>query len=137
MKRFLIGWVLVFIGLMLGTFIIHGMLLHVDYARVPEMFRPQTETWEYFPFMVLAQALMAGAFVRIYAHGVRAKAWLAQGIRFGLAIALLAVVPTYTSLYVAQPIPGAHVVKQIACDGSLALVLGVIAAFVYRQPAGS
>jgi hypothetical protein len=35
--------------------------------------------------------------------------------------------------YVVQPMPGLHVVKQIVFDGILILILGVIAAFIYRQ----
>ena len=31
----------------------------------------------------------------IYAHGVEPGSWLPQGIRFGIAIALLTVVPWY------------------------------------------
>jgi len=38
--------------------------------------------------MILAHVILAGAFVWIYSRGVEAKPWLAQGFRFGLAIAL-------------------------------------------------
>jgi hypothetical protein len=85
--------------------------------------------------MILAHVIMAGAFVWIYARGVEAKPWLAQGIRFGIAIVLLAVVPTYTIYFVVQPMPGVHVVKQIVFDGVLVVILGAITAWFYRQPA--
>jgi hypothetical protein len=38
---------------------------------------------------------LSGAFVWICARGVEAKPWLAQGVRFGVAVALLTIVPTY------------------------------------------
>jgi hypothetical protein len=88
----------------------------------------------YFPLMILAHVLLASAFVWIYSRGVEAKPWLPQGIRFGVAIALLTIVPTYIIYYVVQPMPGAVVVKQIVFDGILMLILGAVAAFIYRQP---
>jgi len=78
--------------------------------------------------------IMAGAFVWIYSRGVENASWLPQGLRFGLAIALLGVVPTYMIYYVVQPFPGTTVVKQIALDGALVVLLGVIVASVYRVP---
>ena len=38
----------------------------------------------------------------------------------------------YMIYYVVQPMPGAHVVKQIVFDGILVLVLGAIVAYLYR-----
>ena len=85
--------------------------------------------------MVMAHVILAGAFAWIYSRGVEATPWIPQGIRFGLAIALLTVIPTYMIYYVVQPMPGLHVVKQILFDGTLILILGVIVAFIYRQSA--
>jgi Zn-dependent protease len=84
--------------------------------------------------MILAHVLLAGAFVWIYSRGVEVRPWLPQGIRFGLAIAALTIVPTYIIYYVVQPMPGAVVVKQIVFDGILILILGGITAFLYREP---
>lgn len=51
---------------------------------------------------------------------------MAQGVRFGVVIALLTVVPTYMIYYVVQPMPSMHVVKQIIFDGILMVLLGVM-----------
>lgn len=48
----------------------------------------------------MAHVIMAGAFVWIYSRGVADAPWVPQGLRFGLAVALLTVVPTYTIYYV-------------------------------------
>jgi hypothetical protein len=56
-------------------------------------------------------------------------------LRFGVAIALLAVVPMYMIYYVVQPMPGDTVIKQIVFDGILTLVLGLVVAFIYRPRA--
>ena len=58
---------------------------------------------------------------------------MGQGIRFGIAVALLTVVPTYLIYYVVQPMPRSLVTKQIIYDGILIVLLGVIVAAVYRE----
>lgn len=130
--KFLVAWVAVFIVWMIGGMVVHGMLLKGDYLALPNLFRPEAEAGALFPLMILAHVLMAGAFVWIYARGVEPKPWLAQGVRFGLAIALMAVVPTYMIYYVVQPMPGALAVKQTILDGILVVILGVVAAFFHR-----
>ena len=135
-KKYFIASVAVFITWMVGSFVVHGTLLHADYAKLPNLFRPETEAQKYFPLMILAHVIMAGAFVWIYSRGAEAKPWLTQGLRFGLAVALMTVVPTYTIYFVVQPMPGMHVVKQIIFDGILLLVLGMVVAFFYRTQQG-
>jgi hypothetical protein len=132
-KRFFIAWIVTFVVWMAGSFVVHGTLLADDYAKLPTLFRPEADAQQYFPLMLLAHVILAGAFVWIYARGAEAKPWLGQGMRFGLVIALLTVVPSYTIYYVVQPMPGMHVVKQIVFDGILLLVLGAVVAFLYRS----
>ncbi len=134
-RKFFIAWVVVFIAWMAGSFMVHGTLLHEDYAKLPNLFRTEVEAQKYFPWMILAHVIMAGALVWIYSRGVEAAPWAAQGLRFGLAVALLTVVPMYLIYYVVQPMPGGHVVKQIVFDGILVVILGLITAFMYRRPA--
>jgi len=136
-KKILYAWLAVFVAWMAGSFMVHGALLHDDYAQLPLLFRPEADTQQYFPFMILAHVIMAGAFVWIYSRGAEATPWVGQGVRFGLAIALLAVIPTYMIYYVVQPMPGAMVVKQMAFDGVLVVLLGVVAASIIRQPASA
>ena len=132
-KKFFIAWLVVFVAWMAGSFVVHGALLGPDYAKLSNLFRPPPEAQKYFPLMILAHVFLSGAFVWIYARGVEAKPWLGQGIRYGIAIALLTSVPMYLIYYVVQPMPLSLVVKQIVFDGALVVVLGVVAAFVLRR----
>jgi hypothetical protein len=132
-KKFAIAWIVLFVAWMAGSFVVHGVLLHDDYVNLSQLFRPEEEAGKYFPLMILAHVIMAGALVWIYSRGVDAKPWPAQGLRFGVAIALLTVVPTYMIYYVVQPMPGILVAKQIVFDGLLIVVLGVIVSAVYRK----
>jgi hypothetical protein len=132
-KSFLGTWLVVFIVWMLGAYIVHATLLHNDYAALSQMFRADADAQQYFPLMILAHVIMAGAFSWIYIRGHEAKPWLPQGLRFGFAVALLTVIPTYTIYYVVQPMPGQTVVKQIVFDSIVLLVLGATAAFMNRR----
>ncbi len=132
-SRFFAAWLCVFVVWMAGSFVVHGVLLHEEYGKLPNLFRPEAEAQAYYPFMLLAHVLMAGAFVWIYTRGIEAKPWLPQGGRFGIAVALMTVVPTYLIYYVVQPMPGALAAGQMAYDGILVVILGVVTAFFYRS----
>jgi len=133
-RRFLIAWLVLFVAWYVGSFIVHGLLLHADYEELAGLFRSPDEAKPYFPLMVVAHLLMAGAFVWIYARGVEAKPWPGQGLRYGLAIAALMVVPLYLIYFVVQPMPAATVLKQIVYETILVALLGLLAAYLYRHP---
>jgi hypothetical protein len=131
--KFVIAWAAVFIGWMIGSFVVHGALLHGDYSKLPNLFRTEQDAQKLLPFMILAHLIMAGAFAWIYSRGVEAKPWLAQGIRFGIAVALLTAVPMYLIYYVVQPMPGVLAFKQMLFDSILIVILGAIAGFIFRS----
>lgn len=105
-KKFAIAWLVLFVAWFLGSFVVHGLLLRSDYMQLTNLFRAESDQQKYFPLMILAHLILSGAFVWIYARGVEAKQWMLQGVRFGFAVALLTVVPTYTIYFVVQPMPG-------------------------------
>ena len=134
-KRFLLAWLVLFVAWFLGSFVVHGVLLHNDYLALPNLFRKEADAQNFFPLMLLAHVFLAGAFVWIYARGVEARPWLGQGLRFGVAVLFLTTLPLYLIYFVVQPMPAATVAKQILFDGILVLILGAITAFIYRKPA--
>ena len=134
-KKFLIAWVVIFVVWFMGSFVVHGLLLSSDYMQLTGLFRTDGDQQKFFPLMILAHLILSGAFVWIYARGAESKPWMAQGLRFGIAVALLTTVPTYTIYYVVQPMPGNVVVKQILFDGILMLILGTVVAWLYRGTA--
>ncbi len=132
-KKLVIAWVVIFFAWFVGSYVVHGVLLHPDYAQLPNLFRAESDAQKYFPLMILAHVILAGAFAWIYARGVEPKPWLAQGVRFGIAIALLTIVPTYMIYFVVQPVPPEMAIKQIIFDGALMVILGTIVAWLYRD----
>lgn len=132
-RKFIIAWIVVFVAWFIGSYIVHGVLLNGDYMALSMLFRTPADSQKYFPLMILAHVLLAGAFAWIYARGVESKPWVSQGVRFGIAVALLTSVPTYLIYYCVQPMPGDVVAKQIVFDSILMAILGVIVAWVYRE----
>ncbi len=135
-KKFIIAWIVVFVAWFLGSFVIHGVLLRPDYMQLTNLFRNDGDQQRLFPLMLLAHVILAGAFVWIYARGVEAKPWLAQGLRFGIAVALL-IMPLYLIYFVVQPMPLNVAIKQIVFDGLLTVLLGAIVAWLYRDKAAA
>ena len=132
-KRFVIAWVVMFVAWMVEGFVVHGALLAGDYRALPQLFRAETDAQGYFGWMILAHIVLAGAYVWIYERGLAPdRPWLGQGVRFGIAVALLTVVPTYLIYYAVQPMPGAMVVRQIVFDGIGMVVLGILVGWLYR-----
>jgi len=133
-KRFWISGFVAFLITFMGSWLVHGLLLTKDYARVPQLFRPESEAQAHFPFMVLAFIFMGFAFAWIYRQGIAAnRPWLVQGVRFGIAVALVAQVPLYLIYYVVQPMEGTTVLKQIVGDTLTLIVCGVVIAFINKS----
>jgi len=59
---------------------------------------------------------------------------LGQGVRFGLAVALLMTIPIYLIYYAVQPMPEALVAKQIVFDTIGVILMGIAVAYLNRAP---
>jgi uncharacterized membrane protein len=131
-KKLVIAWIAIFVAWFLGSFIVHGVLLHSDYLQLGAMFRTDADSQKYFPLIILEHVMVAGAFTWIYARGVEAKPWVGQGVRFGIAVAFLTTIPTNTIYFAVQPMPAELAAKQALLDSVLVIFLGLIIGWVYR-----
>lgn len=131
-KRFAISVAVMFILLMALGFVVHGLLLHSDYGQIPNVMRTDADSQKYLPYMLLGQFLFAVAFVWIYLRGKEDKPFLAQGFRYGLAMAALTVAAKFLIYYAVEPLPGLLVCKQIILDSIGIIVLGVVLAAINK-----
>jgi hypothetical protein len=131
-KRFLISVVVIFVLSMAFGFLVHGLLLSQQYAKLPGLFRKEQDAVNYFPFMLLAHLFIAAGFVWIYLNGRESKPFLPQGVRFGVAVAVLMTIPMYLIYYAVQPMPGALVFKQIVFEAVGVIVMGIVVAWLNR-----
>ena len=126
--------VMAVMSLMLG-FVVHGWLLGPEYKALGAMFRPEEQQMGFFGFMIAAHVLIGIGFTWIYRMGREAKPFLGQGVRFGLAVAVLAVIPTYLIYFAVQPMPGNVVAKQIMFDTIAMVVMGIVCAWINQDRA--
>lgn len=132
-KQFIISVIVLFFVTFALSFGVHGALLIADYDALPNLMRPEQEQMDLFHFMALAHLLIAIGLTWVYRMGHDPnKEWLAQGVRFGLAVAVLAVIPTYMIYYVVQPTPEALAIKQIGFETVSMVITGAITAFLNR-----
>ncbi len=133
-KRFWICGLAMSVAALLTGFAVHGLLLKGDYAPlVGSLLRTQEDSQRYFGWMLLADAMIGFAMTWLYRFGFsEGRSTAGQGLRFGLAIALVSVLPMHLIYYAVQPMPGALAVKQIAFDLVRFLLLGLLIA--YLQP---
>jgi len=120
------------LSLLLG-FIVHGWLLAPDYQRLSSLFRGEADAQAFFPFMVVAHILIGIGFTWIYLKGREAKPFLQQGVRFGLAVSVLMVIPMYLIYFAVQPMPGNLVVKQIVFDTIAMVIMGIACAWINQD----
>ncbi len=134
-KKFLISWIAVFVVWMIGSMLVHGIWLGPTYEGLADMMRPMEEQEALMHFMLIAHVLMAGAFIWIYERGREDKPWMQQGLRFGIAIAVLAPIPTFMIYYTVQQTPGMLAVQQSIGDTIVVVVVALVAAFLSRSDA--
>lgn len=131
--KFIISVVVLFI-LSLGLgFVVHGTLLSDQYGQLPNLYRTMEDSENYFGFMLAAHLLIAIGLTWIYRMGHEAgKSWLAQGIRFGIAVAVLSTIPIYLIYYAVQPAPQSLMIAQIAYDVPAVVILGIVTALINK-----
>ncbi len=134
-KKFIISWIVAFVVWTAGGFVVHVLWLSGDYEKLANLARPEEAQEALMHFMLLAHVLMAGAFVWIYQRGNENKPWMEQGLRYGIAIALLAPIPTYMMYYVVQPTSGMLTIKQLTADSVVVILVALIVAFLNKPTA--
>jgi hypothetical protein len=131
-KKLVISVIAIFVVSMALGFVIHGTILHGEYAKLPNLMRSEDAMHGLMPLMMLANVIFAIGFSWIYIRGREAKPWLGQGFRYGIAVALLAVIPYYMIAYVVMPWPSDLVAQQVMYDSLGAIIMGIVVAWINR-----
>jgi hypothetical protein len=130
-RKCIISAVVMFVMAWALSFVVHGWLLAVNYAATPGM-RPPAEAEKIIYWLILAQAIFGAAFAWVYYQGKEDKPWLMQGIRFGIAVACLTVIPTYLIYHVVTPVSLELAIKQIVFDTIRLVLMGIVLAWINR-----
>jgi len=132
--RFFVSGIVMATASLMAGFLVHATLLHPDYMALPNLFRSDEEGMNYFHWMLVAHVMIGFALTWIYRQGARAEgSTLAQGLRFGVAIACLMTIPGYLIYLAVLKIPNELAHKQMLYDVPCVLLLGVLVAFLNKK----
>jgi hypothetical protein len=136
-KRFWISGVVMTIATALLGFVVHGLLLADDYnTLVGTVMRSPQEANGMMHWMLLADACIGFAMTWIYRQGIGPSATLGQGVRFGIAVAFLTVIPQFLIYWVVTKMPAGIVHKQLIFDSLRMVALGVLVAYLNPRRTG-
>jgi hypothetical protein len=135
MKKLLLAIVAAYIVLMFTNYLVHSVWLMSDYAAIPASHRSTAGIMHRFWAMAVGQFFFAALFAYIYTRGAEKKPWLAQGIRYGILVTFLTVIPTALSEYVVYIVPYQLAIKWMVAGGIQLIILGLIVAGVCSESA--
>ncbi len=131
-KKVMISLAAMFVLGMGLDFVVHGVLLADVYSQLPLLYRTLEDQQTHFLHMFLAHVFIAMGMVWVYLEGRKDAPWLAQGVRFGLAMIVLLVFPTYMIYFAVQPLPSTLVAQQIGYDSITKLIASLTLAWINR-----
>ena len=102
-KRFVLGFVAVFVASQVLGFVIHQVLLGATYASLADVWRPEAEMMAKMWMMWITGGLWTVLFCYIFTRGYEDKG-IMEGLRFGLLIGLFWIPFAYES-HVIYPVP--------------------------------
>jgi hypothetical protein len=133
MKKLLLAIGAAYVVLMLTNYLVHQVWLMSDYAAIPASHRSPAGILHRFWALAVGQFFFAALFAYIYTRGAEKKPWLAQGIRYGILIAFLTVIPTALNEYVVYIVPYRLAIKWMIAGGMQLILLGLVVAGIYNE----
>lgn len=121
------------VGQVIG-FTAHGIWLQPTYKALAAIFRPEADMQGMMWMMFVSSALLVFAFCYIFTKGYEGKG-IAEGVRYGLWIALLMGITTVIDQFVIYPIPAELAAKWAAINVAYFVALGAVLAAIYKPDA--
>jgi len=134
MKKLVSATVLAYAWLMATGYLINGVWLMHDYMLSPDSWRPQADMQHKFWIMWVAELLFTVMFVWIYSRGLEKKSWVGQGIRYGIVMSLLVMIPESLYEYVIYRVHHILAVKWMVSGTAQFIVMGLLVAAIYKAP---
>lgn len=135
LKRLVPAIVVGYVLLLALGYLIHGVWLRPVYDEYVTLWRSEEVMLHKRWVLWVGQLIFTVLFAWVYTRGVEDKPWLGQGIRYGIIMTLLAVVPAVCTEYVVFPIPYTLALKWMVAGGVQLVVFGVVVAAFCKQPA--
>lgn len=135
MKRLIAAIVAAYVILMGTNYLIHDILLMPDYDAIPLSHRDNAGIAHRMWAMAIGQLLLAAIFTYIYTRGVERKSWVVQGIRYGILMTFLMVIPYSLSEYMVYLVPHILAIKWMIFGGIQVILMGLAVAAICKEPA--
>lgn len=133
MKKLAGAIVAAYVVLMGTNYLVHQVLLMPDYDAIPLSHRSNEAIMHRFWAMAVGQFFFAALFAYIYTRGAENKPWATQGIKYGILMTLLTVIPVSLGEYNVYLIPHLLAVKWI-CFGAIQMILlGLVVAGICQE----
>lgn len=128
-NRYLIASLAVFVAAVVLDYVINGVILKDAYEATKSVWRPDmaSKTWIFF----LIDLIYAFPFTYIFVRGYEGKG-IIEGVRFGAIVGVLLSVPMAYGLYALLPVPYSLALQWFLYGFIEAVLLGLVAAAVYR-----
>jgi hypothetical protein len=128
-NRYLIASLAVFVSAVVFDYVINGVILKDAYEATKSVWRPDmaSKTWIFF----LIDLIYAFPFTYIFVRGYEGKG-IIEGARFGAIVGVLISVPMAYGLYALLPVPYSLAQQWFLYGFIEAVLLGLVAAAVYR-----
>ena len=137
LKRLALAAVGAFVVIFATEFVLHHLCLGEFYKAHAAWWRPEAQMQSMMHLMFLAQAVLAVLLPVVYAKGYEAgKNGLLQGLRFGLLMGLVGMVPYSLSNYVVYPYPSSLIISWFVGGMVEFLLAGLVIGVLY-QPRSS
>jgi hypothetical protein len=117
-------------------YLIHEVWLADTYASLSSVWRPEAEMdskmWVFF----VTSAFFCFFFCYIFARGYENRG-IGEGFRFGVIITLFYTLPVAYDSFVIYPIPYSLVLQWLFSGLVVSIILGIVAAMVYKPQAAA
>lgn len=133
MKKLVIATIAAYVVLMATNYLIHSLWLMPDYDAIASSHRSAAGIMHRFWAMALGQFFFAAMFAYIYTRGRENKSWLEQGIRYGMVMTFMTVVPYSLSEYTVYIVPYMLAIKWMIGGGIQLIILGLIVAAIFKD----
>ena len=117
-------------------YLIHAVWLGETYASLAHIWRPEAEMMAKQWIMFVTAAVYCFFFVYLFAKGCEGKG-VAEGVRFGAIIGLFVGVFSAYDWYVILPIPYSLALKWFLSGMVVTIIMGIVAALVYKPRSSS
>jgi hypothetical protein len=131
-KKLWVGFIAVYVGMVVTNLIIHVGLLASAYhtEEMMKLMRPEADakTWIFF----VTSAIISFFFTLIFSKGYTGKG-MGEGIRYGLYVGLLMATPMAYDSYASYPLPYSLALQWFIYGMIQYIILGAIVAMVYGK----